>query len=108
MSFVSTCNRHGGKLKARPRLLSEDEMNYFLKIQYKKSAKEVAEQMSKYCKRVLTPVQIKNLRSRKKINSGLTGRFEKGQASWNKGLKHPGTGNRTTFKPGNISPKAHS
>lgn len=109
--MISACNRRDiflgrNKPNTKLHLLSEDEMNYFLKIQYKKSSKEVAELMSAYCNRSLTPEQIKNLRSRKKVQSGLTGRFEKGQESWNKGKKFPGTGNKTSFKPGHISRNA--
>ncbi len=110
--MISACNRNKvyfGRAKPNPKrkILSETEMQYFLNIQYMQSAKEVAKLMSEYCNRTFTEMQIKNLRSRKKINSGLTGRFEKGQVSWNKGRKFPGTGSSTKFKTGNIPPKAH-
>ena len=55
---------------------------------------------------------IKNFRSNNKLKSGLTGRFVKGQISWNKGKKwddymsKEGQANsrKTTFKKGNIPP----
>lgn len=36
------------------------------------------------------------------LNSGLTGRFEKGHKTWNKGTKGLTTSNKTSFKKGNI------
>lgn len=52
----------------------------------------------------LTIAQVNSLRSRYKMNSGLTGQFKKGITPWNKG-KHYQAGGRcaeTQFKKGNI------
>ncbi len=51
-----------------------------------------------------TKEQMKNLYARKKLNSGLTGRFESGHIPANKGQKgisYPGT-EKTQFKKGNL------
>lgn len=50
----------------------------------------------------LTAKQLKTYRNNHKMHgSGLTGRFEKGHISFNKGMKRPGTGDKATiFKPG--------
>ena len=53
-----------------------------------------------------TREQIKNFYARKKLNSGLTGRFEKGRSPWNAGKKignNPGSA-KTQFKPGILPP----
>lgn len=44
--------------------------------------------------------QIKRVKKRYKINSGITGRFERGNKPWNKGKKIPGLSNSGTFKKG--------
>ena len=45
---------------------------------------------------------IKSVLGRYGFRSGRDGRFKKGQASWNKGLKGYMGPNRTSFKPGNL------
>lgn len=52
----------------------------------------------------ITQEQIKAFRARYKLpDCGLTGRFEKGHISFNKGVKMPGHGAKHTFfKPGNM------
>lgn len=50
-----------------------------------------------------TKEQIKNFYARNKLNSGLTGRFEKGHDTWNKGRQKDWKGGENTqFKKGNI------
>lgn len=51
----------------------------------------------------LTIAQVNSLRSRNKMNSGLTGRFEKGSTPWNKGIHFQAGGRctETQFKKGN-------
>ena len=51
--------------------------------------------------------QIKAFKKNNKLNSGLTGRFKKGQTAWNKGIKGLDIGGKETrFKKGHI-PKNH-
>lgn len=82
------------------RLLTDEQHSYFVANQKGKMAKDIAKEMNDVFGLSLTDEQIKNLRSRNKIHSGLTGRFEKGQVPFNKGKKFPGTANRTSFKKG--------
>lgn len=53
----------------------------------------------------LTLGQVKNMRSRWRMNSGLTGQYPKGNVPWNKGMKglHIG-GEATQFKKGQAPP----
>lgn len=51
-----------------------------------------------------TKEQMKNYYARFKLDSGLTGRFTKGQEAWNKGIKGYMGANKTSFKKGNIPP----
>ena len=46
--------------------------------------------------------KIKAYKYNHKLSSGLTGRFEKGQESWNEGKKCPQIKNKTSFKKGNV------
>ena len=67
-----------------------------------KLAAELADLVNKTFGTSYTVIQIKNYRQRNHLNSGLTGRFEKGNVPFNKGKK---TGNRpcmmrTQFKKG--------
>ena len=50
----------------------------------------------------VTAVNLHSLRKRKGWRTGRTGRFDKGQASWNKGKAHPSRGRsvETQFKKG--------
>lgn len=49
--------------------------------------KELTNMINKELNLNLTPEQIKGAKGRKKIDSGLDGRFVKGQEPWNKGKK---------------------
>ena len=54
-----------------------------------KTAKEVAELINKTFNKSLNADQIKNVRSRLKIKSGLTGHFPEGHIPYNRGKKRP-------------------
>lgn len=84
------------------RLLTDEQHEYFVRHQKMKSAKDIAEELNKIFGLNLKATQIKSYRGNKGISSGLTGRFEKGQVSWNKGKKFPGRISSTSFKKGNI------
>lgn len=67
-----------------------------------KTAKEVAELINKTFNKSLNAEQIKNVRNRLKIKSGLTGHFPKGHIPYNrgkKGLRIPGS-EKGWFKKG--------
>ena len=90
--------------------LLNNEQHEFLLQHYKGiSNKELTELINKNFCLQLTVQQIKGYKNNRHLNSGLTGRFEKGQVSWNKGKKwdefmskESQANSRTTcFKKGN-------
>ncbi|HEL1992449.1 HNH endonuclease signature motif containing protein [Streptococcus suis] len=83
------------------RLLTDEQHDYFVKIQKGRSAKEVAKAMNDQFGVCLNANQIKNYRRNHGLKSGLTGHFEKGQIPHNKGKKYPGMRNSGQFKKGN-------
>lgn len=85
-------------------LLTKNQFDEFLKIQKFKTAIEVATILNTKYQLNLKASQIKSLRKNHHVRSGLTGRFEKGHVSANKG-KHIQTKGRmaeTQFKKGHI------
>ncbi|MCK3859638.1 HNH endonuclease [Streptococcus suis] len=71
------------------RLLTDEQHDYFVKIQKGRSAKEVAKVMNDQFGVYLNANQIKNYRRNHGLKSGLTGHFEKGRIPHNKGKKYP-------------------
>lgn len=65
---------------------------------------QMAENVNEKFGTAYTKDQIKNFYARHKLNSGLTGRFEKGHVPANKGTHPPTTGRmaETQFKKGNL------
>lgn len=62
---------------------------------------EIAELVNKEFGLTVTPMQINTWKANNKVTSGLTGHFEKGQESWNKGMKGLNTGGEAGwFKKG--------
>ena len=81
---------------------TDEDINYLKEIAYGKHMNEIIELMSKKCNKDFTYSQIKGIMGRHKIKTGFTGRFEKGQKSWNKGTKGICKANKTSFKKGDI------
>ena len=57
---------------------TKEQKEFLINNNYMKTAKELAEMFNKKFKMNLTPQNIKTFRGNHKLNSGLTGRFEKG------------------------------
>lgn len=70
------------------------------------SQQKMADMVNKRFNTAITKNQIRNFYSNYKINSGLTGRFAKGQIPWNKDKTGYMGANATSFRPGNM-PKNH-
>ena len=87
-------------MRAYPKEIS----NYIREIQYLRTAQEVADMVNDKFDVGMTAGKIKAFRGNNKLNSGLTGRFEKGKKPWNKGLKGYMGANRTSFKKGQKPP----
>ncbi len=87
------------------RLLTDEQHEYFVRVQKGRSAKEVAKAMNDQFGICLNAIQIKNYRKNHGLKSGLTGHFEKGRLPHNKGKKFPNMPpNSGQFKKGRKPP----
>lgn len=91
------------------KLLTEEQHQFLLNNYIGIGNKELTEKINNHFNSNFKVQQIKGYKSNHHLNSGLTGRFEKGQISWNKGktwndfMSEQGKINssRTCFKKGN-------
>lgn len=86
----------------RPKLFPPEVHDFFKANNHGRTAAEMTELLNSTFGTGYTVEQIKNYRSRQHWDSGLTGRFEKGNVPFNKGLKgvsYPGM-EATQFKKG--------
>ena len=89
---------------------SEEQKKFIIDNYYGKYSKELADIFNKQFNTNITAKEIKNYRENHKLNSGLTGRFEKGHVTHNKGKKQTEYMSKeaiektkaTRFKKGNI------
>lgn len=87
------------------KLLTKEQHDYLVSIQKNKTSRDVANEMNQKFGLSLTEKQIKSYRRNNNLNSGLTGRFEKGRVPYNKGKKLPNMSrNSGQFKKGNKPP----
>lgn len=87
------------------KLLTKEQHDYLVSIQKNKTSRDVANEMNQKFGLSLTKKQIKSYRRNNNLNSGLTGRFEKGRVPYNKGKKLPNMPrNSGQFKKGNKPP----
>lgn len=88
-----------------PKLFTPEMDKYIREINSMRTAKEVAQMINEKFGTSFTDEQIKRYRTTRHLISGLTGRFEKGQVSHNKGKKMPPEvyekAKATMFKKGN-------
>lgn len=99
-----TCGRKPGERFHSAHLYTEEQVQ-FLRDNYQ--GRSVAELTALFNERfvaAMTKLQIKAFVSNRGITSGRTGQFEKGHASWNKGVKGYMGPNRTSFKKGQAPP----
>lgn len=66
---------------------SDEQKKFIVDNNYGKYAKELADIFNKHFNTNITAKEIKYFRRNHKLNSGLTGQFQKGQVSHNKGKK---------------------
>lgn len=93
---------------------TKEQKQFLIDNNYMTPAKELANMFNQKFKTNLTSENIKNFRRNNKLNSGLTGRFEKGSVPMNKGKKWDDymskeaqeRSSKTTFKKG-IIPHNH-
>lgn len=80
---------------------SEEQKEFIITNNYGKYAKELAAMFNEKFNTNITSHEIKYFRRNHKLNSGLTGQFQKGHNTWNKGTKGLTHSNKTSFKKGN-------
>ena len=90
----------GVKNKGPRHIWSDEEKQYLAEITPGRGYKEIQSMMSCKFGFDYTHHQIKGAITRNKLNTGRTGRFEKGHATWNKGSKGLTKANVTSFKKG--------
>ena len=88
------------KNKGPQHIWSDEEKQYLAEITPGRGHKEIQSMMSCKFGFDYTRDQIKGAITRNKLNTGRTGRFEKGRATWNKGTKGLTKANVTSFKKG--------
>ena len=93
----------GVKNKGPQHIWSDEEKQYLAEITPGRGYKEIQSMMSCKFGFDYTHHQIKGAITRNKLNTGRTGRFEKGHATWNKGTKGLTKANVTSFKKGQKS-----
>lgn len=89
---------------------TEEQKQFLINNNYMKSLEELTELFNKKFNTNIPKINIKYFRTNHKLSSGLTGRFEKGRKTWNKGKKwneymskeSQKNCRKTTFKKGNI------
>lgn len=85
-----------------PHIWSEEEKTYLKEIVFGRSWEEIQELMNNKFEYQFEVTQIASAIKRYKLSTGRTGRFEKGNISFNKGKKGLVGANRTSFKKGDI------
>ena len=93
----------GVENKGPRHIWSDEEKQYLAEITPGRGYKEIQSMMSCKFGFDYTRHQIKGAITRNKLNTGRTGRFEKGHATWNKGTKGLTKANVTSFKKGQKS-----
>lgn len=83
---------------------TEDQYKFLEDNVKDRGNKELTDMFNKEFNLDITISQIKAAKGRKRLNSGLDGRFEKGNETWNKGTKGLTGKNKTSFKKGDIPP----
>ena len=90
----------GVENKGPRHIWGDEEKQYLAEITPGRGYKEIQSMMSCKFGFDYTHHQIKGAITRNKLNTGRTGRFEKGRATWNKGTKGLTKANVTSFKKG--------
>lgn len=80
---------------------SEAQLVFVRTLYAEMTLEEVTKGFNRYFRTDVTVKQIRAMTKNHKMKSGRTGRFEKGQCSWNKGVSGYMGPNATSFKKGN-------
>ncbi|MGL5569105.1 MAG: HNH endonuclease signature motif containing protein, partial [Cetobacterium sp.] len=95
--------RPKGSINKRPQhKWSDKEKDYLREITPGRHHKEIVELMNERFEYEFNIQQVKGAITRYGLNTGFTGRFEKGKIPFNKGTKGLMKPNKTSFKKGDI------
>lgn len=88
------------------RLFTEEQEKFLRDNAWDRLNQELADLINEKFGLNVSRIQVKNFKNSRKIDSGLTGQFEKGRIPENKGTKgmYNFRGNRTSFKKGERPP----
>lgn len=98
--YGSACERSYGQRLVPKRLFSTEQVQFIRDTYVDISSRELADQFNAEFGTSFSRQQIFSFVHKNKINSGRTGRFEKGHSTWNKGIKGCIGPNVTSFKKG--------
>ena len=90
-----------GKGNGKPRSYTPEQIDWLMANYAGRSHTEIASGLNARFGIDKTAEQIKSFIGNRGLNTGRTGQFEKGQVSWNKGVKGYMGANATSFKKGN-------
>ena len=96
----------GSKNRGQRHIWSDEEKEYLKEIVTGRSHKEIIKMMNDKFEHQFTEGQIKGAIGRNNLNTGRTGRFERGHRPANKGTKGIMKANKTSFQKGH-TPKNH-
>lgn len=99
-------------MKGRPKgtknsvmhIWNDEEKKYLEQIVKGNSYRKILELMNSKFEYQFSMNQITGAIKRYNLSTGRTGRFEKGNTSWNKGTKGLTSANKTSFKKGSMPP----
>ena len=94
------------KNRVQPHIWSDEEKEFLKEICFGRSYKEIIKMMNDKFEYQFTQGQIKGAIGRNNLNTGRTGRFERGHRPANKGTKGIMKANKTSFQKGH-TPKNH-
>lgn len=84
------------------KLMNDDQIEYLREIAKNRKVKEITRIFNEKYMTNLTQSQIRNIKKRYKITSGVDCKFKKGNIPLNKGNKQEGKRSNSCYKKGNI------
>lgn len=101
------CGRPTGNAKGSFRLLTTEQATVFAELYQQMSVPKVTEELNARFDLNLTPGQLRRFATTQKIGCDRTGRFQKGDRSWNHGTKGLMKPNSGSFQPGHTRTATH-
>lgn len=99
---ISRSNKNKKGYVPKIKLLTSEELEYFLTIHKGRNIAETADMLNKRFNKSITENQMKSFFKNNKFNCDVNMQFKKGNIAWNKGKRFPGQINSGSFKKGMI------